>query len=150
MTTDADRATNAISPSPGSPDSPATALGEPPSPQYSDPDSYDVLSVEQVQTALGRSRASVYRYANTQPDEINPPFDPKRLNPELRKHKEDPLAFHPSEVERFARDVLGIKQITIAVQVNEHAENRRLLYQILDELKEIRSLLKVDSSSNST
>jgi len=105
---------------------------------------YEFLSVDEVQTALGRSRASIYRYANTAIDSLNPPFDPKRLNPELRKHKEDPLMFHPSEVERFARDILGIKQITIAVQVSEHAANRQLLHQVLDELQEIRDLLKRD------
>ncbi|MGB3615136.1 MAG: hypothetical protein WBA10_15185 [Elainellaceae cyanobacterium] len=110
---------------------------------------YEFLSVDEVQTALGRSRASIYRYANTVPDSLNPPFDPKRLNPELRKHKEDPLMFHPSEVERFARDILGIKQVTIAVQVSEHAVSQRLLRQVLDELQGIRDLLERDRHPSS-
>lgn len=103
---------------------------------------YDCLSVEDVQQSLGRSRASIYRYANTTPDTLNPPFDRKRLNPELRKHKDDALMFHPSEVERFARDILGIQQVTIDVHVSEQTVNQSLLRQILSELTTIRHLLE--------
>ncbi|MGF1536303.1 MAG: hypothetical protein ACFB4J_07450 [Elainellaceae cyanobacterium] len=108
---------------------------------------YDCLTVEAVQDALGRSRASIYRYANTTTETLNPPFDQKRLNPELRKHKDDPLLFHPSEVERFARDILGIQQVTIEVQVSEPTVNQSLLREILQELKGIRLLLEEDTAS---
>lgn len=105
---------------------------------------YDCLTVEAVQEALGRSRASIYRYANTTPETLNPPFDQKRLNPELRKHKDDPLMFHPSEVERFARDILGIQHVTIKVQMAEPTISQSLLRQILEELRGIRLLLAHD------
>jgi predicted DNA-binding transcriptional regulator AlpA len=75
--------------------------------------SYNLMDVEAVQKALGRSRASVYRYANTNPEHLNLPYNPKKLNPELRQDKTDTLLFHPTEVSRFARDVLKIKQVTI-------------------------------------
>ena len=61
-------------------------------------DTQILMSVEAVQKVLNRSRASVYRYANTDTLILNPPFDHKRLNPESRQHKEDPLMFHPNEV----------------------------------------------------
>jgi len=71
---------------------------------------YSLMSVEEIQKALGRSRASIYRYANTDPVKglLNVPYDPTRLNPELRQSDRDPLLFHPTEVSRFARDVLKI------------------------------------------
>ncbi|MEI6065024.1 MAG: resolvase, partial [Pseudanabaena sp. ELA748] len=79
---------------------------------------YELMDVEAIQKALGRSRASIYRYANTDPVQglLNLPYDPKRLNPELRNSDRDPLLFHPSEVSRFARDALKMKQVTIQVQ----------------------------------
>ncbi|WP_263975179.1 hypothetical protein [Leptolyngbya sp. 7M] len=49
-----------------------------------------LMTVEAVEKALNRSRASVYRYANTNPEILNPPYDPRRLNPELRVNKDDP------------------------------------------------------------
>jgi hypothetical protein len=103
---------------------------------------YQLLSVEQVQKALKRSRASIYRYANTESGELNPPIDPNRLNPEPRRHKDDPLKFALSEVERFAKHVLGIRGITIEVQESPDYVNQELMKAILDELKAIRSLLE--------
>ncbi|MGF1512732.1 MAG: resolvase [Elainellaceae cyanobacterium] len=128
-------------PKPGRPDVIAQSLK---------PEDYECLTVEDVQDALGRSRASIYRYANTTPETLNPPFDRRRLNPELRKHKDAPLVFHPSEVERFARDILGIQHVTIEVQVSEQTVNQSLLRQILDELKGIRRLLEAtqDDAAN--
>lgn len=101
-----------------------------------------LMTVETVEKALNRSRASVYRYANTNPDTLNPPYDPQRLNPELRIHKEDPLLFHPNEVARFAQDVLGIKQVTIEVQQPAETLTHELLRAILSELQSIHQLLK--------
>jgi len=65
---------------------------------------YELMDVEAIQRALGRSRASVYRYANTDPNqsELNLPYDPQKLNPELRQSDREPLLFHPTEVSRFA------------------------------------------------
>ena len=65
-----------------------------------------LMDVEAVQKTLNRSRASIYRYANTEATTLNPPYNPSLLNPELRLHKDDVLLFHPNEVARFARDVL--------------------------------------------
>lgn len=101
-----------------------------------------LMSVEAVEKALNRSRASVYRYANTDPEVLNPPYDPQRLNPELRVNKEDGLLFHPNEVARFAQDVLGIKQVTIEVQQPTETVTHELLKAILLELQSIHQLLK--------
>ncbi|NJO79500.1 MAG: resolvase [Cyanobacteria bacterium RM1_2_2] len=101
-----------------------------------------LMTVEAVEKALNRSRASVYRYANTDPEVLNPPYDPQRLNPELRVNKEDVLLFHPNEVARFAQDVLGIKQVTIEVQQPAETVTHELLKAILSELQSIHQLLK--------
>ncbi|HEY9620519.1 MAG TPA: resolvase [Crinalium sp.] len=104
-----------------------------------------LMSVEDIQKSLNRSRASVYRYANTHPEDLNPPYDPKRLNPELRLNKDDPLMFHPNEVARFAKDVLGIKQVTIEVQESAQTVTQELLRAILTELQSIHRLLESKS-----
>ena len=104
-----------------------------------------LMDIEAVQKALNRSRASVYRYSNTNPDLLNPPYDPKQLNPELRQNPNDPLVFHPNEVARFARDVLRIKQVTIEVQEQQPNKTQELLQAILLELQSIHQLLKARS-----
>lgn len=101
-----------------------------------------LMSVEAVEKALNRSRASVYRYANTDPETLNLSYNPSRLNPELRVNKDDPLLFHPNEVARFAQDVLGIKQVTIEVQQPAETVTHELLRAILSELQSIHQLLK--------
>ena len=105
-----------------------------------------LLPIESVQKILNRSRASVYRYANTHQTILNPPFDPKYLNPEIRNDKDAPLMFHPNEVARFARDVLGIKQVTIEVAQPIETETNRLLKSILVEMQTIRQLLEQSST----
>ncbi|MEL6230356.1 MAG: resolvase [Cyanobacteria bacterium J06627_3] len=105
-------------------------------------DPQNLMTVEAVQKVLNRSRASVYRYANTDTLILNPPFDHTRLNPESRQHKEDPLMFHPNEVARFAQDVLGIKQVTIEISQSPETLTHQLLRQVLDELKIIRELIE--------
>ncbi|MEM6867580.1 MAG: resolvase [Cyanobacteria bacterium P01_C01_bin.121] len=101
-----------------------------------------LIPIESVQKILNRSRASVYRYANTDPNDLNPPFNAKCLNAEIRNDKDAPLMFHPNEVARFAQDVLGIKQVTIEVAQPAETETHRLLNAILQELKAVRSLLE--------
>jgi hypothetical protein len=103
---------------------------------------YNLMDVDAVQKALGRSRASVYRYANTNPEHLNLPYSPKKLNPELRQDKTDPLLFHPTEVSRFARDVLKIKQVTIQVQEPVANVTNQLLQDILTELRIIRQMIE--------
>jgi transposase len=100
---------------------------------------YELMDVEAIQKALGRSRASIYRYANTDPVQglLNLPYDPTRLNPELRQSDREPLLFHPTEVSRFARDVLKMKQVTIQVQEPAQNETNRLLREILQELRSL-------------
>ena len=108
------------------------------------PDSVaNLMTVEDVQKALGRSRASVYRYANTRSDKLNPPYEARLLNPEYRLDKEDPLLFHPNEVARFAQDILG-QHVTIQVQPAPEASTHELLQAILTELQAIRTLLESD------
>jgi len=104
---------------------------------------YSLMSVEEIQKALGRSRASIYRYANNDPVKglLNVPYDPTRLNPELRQSDRDPLLFHPTEVSRFARDVLKIKQVTIQVQETTQNETNRLLKEILQELRSLNQAI---------
>jgi hypothetical protein len=101
-----------------------------------------LIPIESVQKILNRSRASVYRYANTHQIMLNPPFDPKCLNPEIRNDKDAPLMFHPNEVARFARDVLGIKQVTIELAQPAETETNRLLQAVLSELQSIKQLLE--------
>lgn len=103
------------------------------------PDAY--LTVEDVQRQIRRSRASVYRYANTDPDILNLPFDPAKLNPEIRQDRDAPLQFRPQEVRRFAQDVLGLNP-TIAVQPSEETTTHELLKAILIELQAIRKQLE--------
>lgn len=100
-----------------------------------------LLTVEEVQKQLKRSRASVYRYANTHLELLNPPFDPQLLNPEVRNNREEPLLFHPKEVRRFARDVLGLNP-TIEVQTPPETVTQELLRAILLELQNIHETLK--------
>jgi hypothetical protein len=110
---------------------------------YNEPTpSYGLMDVEAVQKTLGRSRASIYRYANTDPEQLNLSYNPRRLNPELRKDKNDPLLFHPTEVSRFARDVLKISHVTIQVQEPAVTATNQLLQDILSELRSIRRLLE--------
>jgi hypothetical protein len=101
-----------------------------------------LMDIEAVQRTLNRSRASVYRYANTHPDILNPPYDPTRLNPELRQNLNDPLLFHSNEVARFAKDILRIKHVTIEVQEPQPNLTQELLQGILAELQSIHQLLK--------
>lgn len=100
-----------------------------------------LIPIESVQKILNRSRASVYRYANTHQTLLNPPFDLQCLNPEIRNDKDAPLMFHPNEVARFAQDVLGIKQVTIELAQPAETETHRLLQAVLTELQSIKKLL---------
>jgi hypothetical protein len=100
-----------------------------------------LIGIDDVQNALNRSRASVYRYTNTDPRNLNPPFNPRRLNPEYRADQKDPLQFHPQEVARFARDVLRIKEVTVEVLNSPSTVTQQLLGSILEELQAIRGLL---------
>jgi hypothetical protein len=101
-----------------------------------------LMDVEAIQKALGRSRPSIYRYANTDTNQLNTNYDPKLLNPELRKSPNDPLLFHPTEVSRFARDVLKIKQVTIQVQEPAATATNQLLQEILTELRSLNQYLQ--------
>jgi hypothetical protein len=101
-----------------------------------------LMDIEAVQKALNRSRASVYRYANTDPEILNPAYDPTRLNAELRSDANEALMFHPNEVARFARDVLKIRQVTIEIQEPQLNLTQELLQAILEELQSIHQLLK--------
>lgn len=103
-----------------------------------------MLTVEDVQKQLRRSRASVYRYTNTDPDPLHPQFDAQKLNPEVRTNRDEPLRFHPREVRRFARDVLGLNP-TIEVQTPPETATQELLKAILTELKSIHETLKSQS-----
>ena len=103
-----------------------------------------MLTIEDVQKQLRRSRASVYRYTNTEPDPLRPRFDAQKLNPEVRASKEEPLRFHSREVRRFARDILGLNP-TIEVQTPPETITQELLKAILTELKNIHETLKTRS-----
>lgn len=101
-----------------------------------------LMTLDDVQKALGRSRPSLYRYANTHVEQINLPYNPKKLNPELRHSRNEPLLFHPTEVSRFARDVLKIQQVTIQIQEAPVNTTNQILQKILAELEAIHLLLK--------
>ena len=106
------------------------------------PDSDSLVGIEEVQKSLNRSRASVYRYTNTDTRNLNPPFNPRKLNPEYRSDLKDPLLFHPNEVARFAKDVLRIKEVTVEVLNSPSSATQNVLGAILEELKSIRLLLE--------
>jgi len=102
----------------------------------------ELVGIDEVQKFLNRSRASVYRYTNTDFRNLNPSFYPWKLNPEFRTDQKDPLKFHPNEVARFAKDILRIKEVTVEVFNTPSSAAQNILAQILDELKSIRSLLE--------
>ena len=109
--------------------------------------SYDsLISIDDVQKTLNRSRASVYRYTNTDPRNLNPPFNPRKLNPEFRSDQKDQLLFHPNEVARFAKDILRIKEVTVEILNSPSSETQNILNAILEELRLIRN--KLDGKSD--
>jgi len=109
----------------------------------------NLIGIDEVQRCLNRSRASVYRYTNTDPRNLNPAFNPRKLNPEYRSDQKEPLMFHPNEVARFARDVLRIKEVTVEVLNSPSTATQQLLSAILDELRSIRSLLNEGQGTTS-
>ena len=113
------------------------------------PDSDALVGVDEVQKSLNRSRASVYRYSNTDPRNLNPPFNPRKLNPEYRSDQKDPLLFHPNEVARFAKDILRIKEVTVEVLNSPSTATQNVLIAILEELKLIRNHLEITNASTS-
>ncbi len=106
-----------------------------------------LVGIDEVQKSLNRSRASVYRYTNTDSRNLNPSFNPRKLNPEYRSDQKDPLLFHPNEVARFAKDILRIKEVTVEVLNSPSSATQQVLTSILDELKLIRSHLEGLSES---
>lgn len=105
------------------------------------PSSDTLMSIEDVQDCLSRSRASIYRYANTDPFILNPPFDLAKLNAEFRQDQKAPLLFHPQEVARFSRDVLRIKGVNVTVLNGPQNATEKLLTEMLAELRQIRLAL---------
>ena len=105
-----------------------------------------LLTIDEVQKTLNRSRASVYRYTNTDIRNLNPPFNPKKLNTEFRSDQKDQLLFHPNEVARFAKDILRIKEVTVEIFNSPSSETQNTLNAILEELRMIRNQL--DGKSN--
>ncbi len=103
-----------------------------------------LVGIDDVQKYLNRSRASVYRYTNTDPRNLNPPFHPRKLNPEYRSDQKDPLLFHPNEVARFAKDILRIKEVTVEVLNSPSSATQNVLNAILEELRLIRMELTSD------
>ena len=111
--------------------------------------SESLVGIEEVQKSLNRSRASVYRYTNTDSRNLNPPFNPRKLNPEYRSDQKDPLMFHPNEVARFAKDVLRIKEVTVEVLNSPSTATQQILGSILEELRLIRNHLEASGQSPS-
>ena len=102
----------------------------------------ELVGIDEVQKFLNRSRASVYRYTNTDLRNLNPSFNPRKLNPEYRIDQKDPLKCHTNEVARVAKDILRIKEVTVEVFNTPSSASQNMLSQILDELRSIRSLLE--------
>ncbi len=109
-----------------------------------------LLTIDEVQKTLNRSRASVYRYTNTDTRNLNPPFNPRKLNTEFRSDQKDQLLFHPNEVARFAKDILRIKEVTVEILNSPSSETQNILKAILEELRIIRAQLEVKSDTNQT
>ena len=104
--------------------------------------SEELVGIDEVQKFLNRSRASVYRYTNTDLRNLNPTFNPRKLNPEYRTDQKDPLQFHPNEIARFAKDILRIKEVTVEVFNSPSSAAQNVLMEILAELRTIRTLLE--------
>ncbi len=109
-----------------------------------------LLTIDDVQKTLNRSRASVYRYTNTDTRNLNPPFNPKKLNTEFRSDQKDQLLFHPNEVARFAKDILRIKEVTVEIFNSPSSETQNILNAILEELRIISNKLDEKSDNNQT
>ncbi len=107
-----------------------------------------LLTIDEVQKTLNRSRASVYRYTNTDARNLNPPFNPRKLNTEFRSDQKDQLLFHPNEVARFAKDILRIKEVTVEIFNSPSSETQNILNAILDELRIISNKLDDQSDKN--
>ena len=107
-----------------------------------------LLTIDEVQKTLNRSRASVYRYTNTDTRNLNPPFNPRKLNTEFRSDQKDQLLFHPNEVARFAKDILRIKEVTVEIFNSPSSETQNTLKAILEELRLIRNKLDGQSDKN--
>ena len=110
--------------------------------------SEELVGIDEVQKFLNRSRASVYRYTNTDVRNLNPNFNPRKLNPEYRSDQKDPLLFHPNEVARFAKDILRIKEVTVEILNSPSSETQSILNAILDELRIIRNKLDGQPGKN--
>ena len=104
--------------------------------------SEELVGIDDVQRFLNRSRASVYRYTNTDLRNLNPNFNPRKLNPEYRSDQKDPLRFHPNEIARFAKDILKIKEVTVEIFNSPSSASQNLLIEILEELRNIRKTLE--------
>ena len=109
-----------------------------------------LLTIDEVQKTLNRSRASVYRYTNTDTRNLNPPFNPRKLNTEFRSDQKDQLLFHPNEVARFAKDILRIKEVTVEIFNSPSSATQNTLNAILEELRLIRTHLEDKSNTNQT
>ena len=109
-----------------------------------------LLTIDEVQKTLNRSRASVYRYTNTDTRNLNPPFNPRKLNTEFRSDQKDQLLFHPNEVARFAKDILRIKEVKVEILNSPSSETQNTLNAILEELRIIRTQLEVNADTNQT
>ena len=107
-----------------------------------------LLTIDEVQKTLNRSRASVYRYTNTDTRNLNPPFNPRKLNTEFRSDQKDQLLFHPNEVARFAKDILRIKEVTVEIFNSPSSETQNTLNAILEELRMIRTQPEGKSDAN--
>ncbi len=107
-----------------------------------------LLTIDEVQKTLNRSRASVYRYTNTDTRNLNPPFNPRKLNAEFRSDQKDQLLFHPNEVARFAKDILRIKEVTVEIFNSPSSATQNILNAILEELKIISNKLDSQSYNN--
>ena len=107
-----------------------------------------LLTIDEVQKTLNRSRASVYRYTNTDTRNLNPPFNPRKLNTEFRSDQKDQLLFHPNEVARFAKDILRIKEVTVEIFNSPSSATQNTLNAILEELRIIRTHLEAKSETN--
>ena len=112
--------------------------------------SESLLTIEEVQKTLNRSRASVYRYTNTDTRNLNPPFNPKKLNTEFRSDQKDQLLFHPNEVARFAKDILRIKEVTVEIFNSPSSETQNTLKAILEELRIIRTQMEGNAETKQT
>jgi biotin operon repressor len=84
-------------------------------------------NIDELQRALNRSRASVYRILNVDKNILNPPFNPAKLNHEHRVDKTDLIRVSNNELNRWKNESQRLRQIAAQQNYATKAESENNL-----------------------